>query len=136
MDFARPDFLYLLALVPFAALVLVWAGRRRQADISRLGTPSLIATLSANLSRSRRRWKRVLWFTALIALIVALARPRWGTEVQMAAQRGVQVMVALDVSASMLAEDIKPNRLERAKLTVATNWVWCSSLAQRSYNSH
>jgi Ca-activated chloride channel family protein len=51
-------------------------------------------------------------------LIVALARPRWGTQVQVTAQQGVQVMVALDVSSSMLAEDIKPDRLTRAKLTV------------------
>jgi Ca-activated chloride channel family protein len=118
MEFARPIYLYLLALLPLAALLLAWAARRKRADVARLGTPALIATLSASVSVTRRRWKIALWFIALIALIVALARPRWGTQVQVTVQRGVQVMVALDVSSSMLAEDIKPNRLTRAKLTV------------------
>jgi Ca-activated chloride channel family protein len=118
MDFARPTYLYLLILVPLAAMLLAWAARRRRADVARLGTPALIAALSASVSLTRRRWKTALWFLALIALIVALARPRWGSQVQVTAQRGVQVMAALDVSSSMLAEDVKPNRLARAKLTV------------------
>ena len=118
MAFARPDFLNLFLLIPLFALLLAWSARRKRADVARLGTPSLIAALSASVSYTRRRWKTVLWFTALAALIVALARPRWGAQVQVTARQGVQVMVALDVSSSMLAEDIKPNRLTRAKLTV------------------
>lgn len=118
MAFARPNYLYLLLLVPLTALLLAWSARRKQAYAAHLGTPALIAALSASVSPTRRRWKTILWFAALGALIVALARPRWGTQIQVTAQRGVQVMVALDVSASMLAEDVKPNRLARAKLTV------------------
>lgn len=118
MDFARPTYLFFLALVPVGALVLVLETQRKRADVARLGTPALIATLGASVSGTRRRWKTILWFIALIALVVSLARPRWGSQVQVAAQRGVQVMVLLDVSTSMLAEDIKPNRLARAKLTV------------------
>ncbi len=60
----------------------------------------------------------MLWFAALIFLITALARPVWGNQVTVKAQEGVEVIVALDVSSSMLAEDIKPNRLTRAKLTI------------------
>ena len=100
------------------ALFLVWAASRRRKLLTRWGELSLMATLSGSLSRRRRRWKTLLWFSALIALIVALARPRWGTQVTVKMQEGVEVMVALDVSASMLAEDIKPNRLTRAKLAV------------------
>lgn len=118
MDFARPSYLYFLTIVPVAALVLIWSRRRSRADVARLGTPTLIATLSASVSVARRRWKTILWFIALIALIISLARPRWGSQVQVTAQRGVQVMTLLDVSTSMLAEDLKPNRLTRAKLTV------------------
>jgi Ca-activated chloride channel family protein len=118
MQFARPQYLYLLIVLPLAALVALWAARRRGRDLARIGTPELIAALSASVSHTRRRWKTALWFLALLALIVALARPLWGTEVQVVAQRGVQVMVVLDVSASMLAEDVKPNRLERAKLAI------------------
>lgn len=118
MDFARPAFLYLIILVPLAALFLSWSVRRRRSDIIRLGTPSLIAALCASLSARQRRLKTTLWFIALIALILALARPLVGTQVQTAIQRGIQVMVVLDVSTSMLAEDTRPNRLERAKLTI------------------
>ena len=118
MDFARPAYLYLVTLLPIAAVVLVWAARRKRVEIARLGTPSLINALSPSVSGTRRRWKTALWFIALIALVICIARPRWGTEVQIAAQRGVQIMVVLDVSASMLAEDILPSRLARAKLAV------------------
>ncbi|MFO7680646.1 MAG: VWA domain-containing protein, partial [Chloroflexota bacterium] len=60
-----------------------------------------------------------LWLAALALAIVAIARPQWGTEVQTVEQEGLQVMVALDVSQSMLAEDTKPNRLARAKLEIS-----------------
>ena len=118
MDFAKPDYLYLLGFVPLAALFLAWAGSRRRTAMAQLGAPSLIAALSANVSPRKRRWKMVLWFAALIALVVALARPLWGTQVTVKVQEGVEVMAVLDVSSSMLAEDIKPNRLTRAKLTI------------------
>ncbi|MFN2270085.1 MAG: VWA domain-containing protein [Anaerolineae bacterium] len=118
MQFARPQYLYLLTVLPLAALVALWAARRQRRDLARIGTLELIQALSASVSLRRRRWKAALWFVALLALIIALARPLWGTEVQVIAQRGVQVMAVLDVSASMLAEDVKPNRLERAKLTI------------------
>jgi Ca-activated chloride channel family protein len=118
VDFVTPTYLYLLALVPMAALLLTLEARRKRADVARLGTPALIATLGASVSERRRRWKTMLWFIALIALVISLARPRWGSQVQITARRGVQVIVLLDVSTSMLAEDIKPNRLARAKLTV------------------
>jgi Ca-activated chloride channel family protein len=118
MDFARPNYLYLLVLVPLIALFLAWAASRRRMALAKLGTPSLIAALSVSVSSRKRRWKMALWFAALIALIVALARPLWGTQVTVKVQEGVEVMIALDVSSSMLAEDIKPNRLARAKLTV------------------
>ena len=118
MDFARPTYLYLLTLAPLAALLLAWAARRKRADVARFGSPVLVAALGASFSHARRRTKTILWFIALVALVIALARPRWGTKVQVKVQRGVHVMVALDVSSSMLAKDIKPNRLARAKLTV------------------
>jgi Ca-activated chloride channel family protein len=118
MDFAKPDYLYLLGLVPVVALFLAWAASRRRTVLTRLGAPSLIAALSANVSPRKRRWKTALWFLSLVALVVALARPVWGTQVTVKVQEGVEVMVVLDVSSSMLAEDIKPNRLTRAKLTV------------------
>ncbi|MBN1878115.1 MAG: VWA domain-containing protein [Anaerolineae bacterium] len=118
MDFAKPNYLYLLILVPVAIVFLLWADRQRRWALARLGEPTLIAMLSANISQRKRRWKAVLVCMSLVSLAVALARPRWGTQVTVNVQQGVEVIVVLDVSSSMLAEDIKPNRLTRAKLTV------------------
>lgn len=119
MTFANPAFLYALLLLPLAGLFLWWARRRRERDLARLGNPSLVQRLSSNVNWRGRRWKDALWLLVLALLLVALARPTWGTETQMVEQEGIQVMVALDVSKSMLAQDIKPDRLSRAKMEIA-----------------
>ncbi len=119
MTFAEPKFLYSLILVPLMGLFVLWASRRKAAALAQLGDPSLLAQLSAHVNRRGRRWRTALWFIALTAIIIALARPQWGTEVQTVEQQGIEIMVALDVSKSMLAEDIKPNRLTRAKLEIS-----------------
>jgi Ca-activated chloride channel family protein len=118
MDFAQSLFLYGLGAVPIAWLFLLWAARRRRAALARWGDPALLAQLGASVSHRKRRWKAALWLLTLTALVVALARPRWGTKLMVKSQQGVEVMVVLDVSSSMLAEDLKPNRLTRAKLTI------------------
>jgi Ca-activated chloride channel family protein len=119
MDFAEP--IYLTCFVPLLllALLLFFLNRRKQAAINRLGMPPLIVRLSATVNRTGRRWQIVLWFLALALVIVALARPRWGAQVEVVERQGVEIMVALDVSQSMLVEDIKPNRLARAKLEIS-----------------
>jgi Ca-activated chloride channel family protein len=87
--------------------------------VARLGAPELIAKLGAAVNWRGRRWQLALWFLALVFLIIALARPRWGSQVEYVERQGVEIMVALDISESMLAEDLKPNRLERAKLEIS-----------------
>lgn len=128
MTFAEPQYLYLALLaLPALFLLFAWSERRRRAALARLGNPGLngpaalkaIERLSASVNRRGRRQQRILWLAAVGLLLVALARPQWGEEVQNVERRGVQVMIALDVSKSMLAQDIKPNRLERAKLEIA-----------------
>jgi Ca-activated chloride channel family protein len=118
MEFARPGYLRLLGAIPAIALLLAWAASRRRKALSRLGVPSLVNRLSSSVSIRARRWKTLLSFVAFGSLVVALARPLWGSQVIVKAQQGVEVMVVMDVSTSMLAEDVKPNRLDRAKLTV------------------
>lgn len=118
MTFAHPQFLIALVLVPMAALFLLWAGKQRQRALARLGDAALIQRLSATVNGRGRRWQVALGLFALAMLIVAIARPQWGSETQEVDQKGLQVMVALDVSQSMLAQDIKPTRLDRAKLEV------------------
>lgn len=118
MYFGQPEFLYGLFLLPVIFLIWQWSAARRRAAIARLGDPTLVRRLSASVNWEGRRWQAFLWFVALFFLIIALARPQWGSEVQVVEQRGIEIMIALDISQSMMAEDIKPNRLSRAKLTI------------------
>ena len=118
LSFGQPLSLYLLAALPLAAGLTVWAARRRQADLRRIGSAHLVEQLHSTINLGGRRARTVLWFASLTLVVVAMARPQWGTEFATVEQRGVQLMVALDISASMLAEDAKPNRLARAKLEV------------------
>ncbi len=119
MDFAQPT--YFICFIPLLllGLLIYFLARRKQAALNRLGASPLIARLSASVNWRGRRWQTILWFAALALLIFALARPRWGAQVEIVERQGVEIMVALDVSKSMLAEDLKPNRLARAKLEVS-----------------
>ena len=120
MTFAKPIFLYgLLILVPMMLLFVGWAARRQQTALARLGNPALVKRLSSSVNWRGRRWRTAIWFLVLVMLLVALARPQWGSEVQEVEQQGIELMVALDVSNSMLAQDVKPDRLSRAKLEIS-----------------
>ncbi len=119
MNFAQPQFLLALVLIPLAAGALWWANRKRQAALVNLGDRALIQRLSAGVNWRGRRWRQALWLLAVALVIIALARPQWGEDVRALEQQGIQVMVALDVSDSMLAEDVKPDRLTRARLEIS-----------------
>ena len=119
MDFAQPNFLYCFVPLVLIGLLLWYLAKRKEAAIARLGAPALVARLSASVNQTGRRWKLILWFAAVSLLVITLARPRWGSQVEYVERRGVEIMVALDVSQSMLAEDLKPNRLARAKLEIS-----------------
>lgn len=119
MTFAEPLYLYLAPFVLAGLAYFFWqTERQRQRALARLGNPALIARLSAAVHQSGRMWVRILWTVAAALLLVALARPQWGEKEYTVEREGLQVVVVLDVSASMLADDIKPNRLERAKLEI------------------
>ena len=119
MNFANPQILLLaLLILPAVALFMLWASKRNKQALAKLGDHALIQRLSANINLRGRRWQAALWLGAIALLLIAAARPQWGSEVREIDQQGLQVIVALDVSQSMLAEDIKPNRLERAKLEI------------------
>lgn len=119
MTFGQPLFLWLLLLLPLILIFMLWAERRRKSALARLGDFALVRRLSESVNWAGRRWQSGLWLLAIALLIIALARPQWGSEVQVVEQEGLQVMVALDVSVSMLAEDLKPNRLIRAKQEIS-----------------
>jgi Ca-activated chloride channel family protein len=118
MLFGQSVFLYLLILIPFMVAFHLLVGRSRRKAIERLGNPDLIAALSGRVSQSKRRWKAILMLLTIAFVVIALARPQLGSHLELVEQQGVEVMVALDTSLSMMAQDVAPNRLERAKLAV------------------
>ena len=118
MTFANPQFLYLLAALPLAVATVYWGARSRRLALARLGSPDLVRRLADGVNERGRSLASALALAALALSIIALARPQWGESAYVVERRGVQIMVALDVSRSMLARDAKPTRLDRAKLEI------------------
>jgi len=116
--FAHPEYLYLLALVPVLGGIFLLGIHLRIAAISRYGTPGVLARLTEAASPSKRLWRLIFSLAAVGLLVVGLANPQIGTRLEEVKQEGVDLFIALDVSYSMKAEDIKPNRLEKAKLEI------------------
>lgn len=117
MRFEHPNILWLLLAVPPAlALVFWWSERVRRKLLTQFVEARLLATLTAGISPARRKFRFSLFIAAVALLIVAIARPQRGFDLEEIEQRGLDVVVAVDTSKSMLATDVLPNRLGRAKL--------------------
>lgn len=116
--FASIDVLLGLLLVPALAAFFWGTLRARRRALARFGDLDLVRKLSATVSRRSRAAKGVLVLVSVAFLVLALARPQFGTRVETVRSRGLDVIVALDVSKSMLAEDVAPNRLLRARLEI------------------
>lgn len=116
--FAHPEYFYLLLLVPLMVVLFEWCLSQRKRRLARMGTPVAIARLAPEASVGRLRWKFWLLCLAIVALVVALARPQAGSKLKEVEREGVEIMVAIDVSNSMLANDFEPSRLERTKYAV------------------
>ena len=119
MTFESPQFLFALAALPALVMFMRWVQARRAAAVLRIGDPLLIERLSTGASGGMRLARLSLWFVGVALIVVALSRPQWGSEIEIVEQRGVQLMVVLDVSRSMLSQDVKPTRLDRAKLEIS-----------------
>jgi len=115
MRFAEPTWLYVLALVPVLALFLAWRLRRRERDLARWCTPNLWDRLLADRNPWIHWWKSGLIVLAVFFLVLTAARPQLGSRMLSVERRGVDIMIALDTSDSMLAEDLAPNRITRAR---------------------
>ena len=114
--FAHPQFLLLLLLIPFFFIGLaVWMGARRR-RLRKLGDEDLVNELMPSWSRSKRWVRAVIYSLAFLFFVIGLSRPQIGAKLKEYKARGAEIMIALDVSNSMLAQDYSPNRLERAKL--------------------
>lgn len=117
--FQNPDFLYLLLLLPVLVILFVINTIRRKRALRRLGNPDLVVTLLPEISGSRPLVKFIIMLFVVISIILILSRPQFGSKLEDVKKEGVEVIIALDVSNSMRAEDIQPNRLERAKQAIS-----------------
>ena len=118
MNWSAPHLLWLFVLIPVLVSGLAWALRRRRQALLEFAEARLLTTLTPDLDARRQLLQMGLSVIAVTLLLLALAGPQWGFSWQTLQQRGVDIVIALDTSRSMLAEDIKPNRLERAKLAI------------------
>ena len=117
--FEEPTYLYLLLLLPFLAAFYLYSNYRRRKAIRKFGDPVLMAQLMPDVSKYRPDVKFWLVFAAIGLFAVLLARPQFGSKLETVKRQGVEVMIALDISNSMLAQDVQPSRLEKAKRLVA-----------------
>lgn len=120
MHWGSPVYLNFLILIPVLAVFFVFVSVRKRRDLEVFGDRAILEKLSLSKSIVKERWRRILLIAAAGFLIVSLARPQIGTRLAMTRRQGVDVMIAIDTSLSMLAQDIKPNRLEKAKLEIAS----------------
>ncbi|MBR1539424.1 MAG: VWA domain-containing protein [Bacteroidales bacterium] len=116
---AQSQYLLLLLIVPLLFVVHAVLLRMRKRRIERLGNPELVAKLMPDASRGKGWLKLSLLAAAWFFFVIGLARPQLGARLKEHQSQGVEVMIALDVSNSMLAEDYSPNRLERSKLAIS-----------------
>jgi Ca-activated chloride channel homolog len=117
--FQHVEYLYALALVPLLILLFVWSRRKRRKSLALLGDSTLVKQLFSDVSAVKPSWKTALFALGYTLLIVGMANPQIGTKLEEVKREGVNIMIALDVSNSMRAEDLKPNRLERSKQAIA-----------------
>lgn len=117
--FENPTCLYALGLVVLLAAIHYYMNYIRNKRLRRYGDPALLKDLMPDVSRIRPEVKFWLAELALTLLIFALARPQFGTKVDTRKRQGIEAIIALDVSNSMLAEDVTPCRLDKAKLLIS-----------------
>ena len=117
--FAEPQWLWLAALAPIGVLLLErYAGWARQRQLAQFAASDLLAGLLASHSPRRRRLKQILLVLAVALMSLALARPQWGETAEVSRALGEDILFILDCSRSMLAPDLRPSRLERAKYAI------------------
>ncbi|MCK4385594.1 MAG: VWA domain-containing protein [candidate division Zixibacteria bacterium] len=119
MKVAQVDFIYVLLILLPLLIVFYWfVFRMKRRAKERFGNLGLVEKLSLSFSPKKQRWKVALILLGTLFLLFSLARPQLGTKLTLMKREGVDIVIAMDVSFSMMAEDIRPNRLEKAKQEV------------------
>lgn len=116
--FEDPAYLYLLVIVPIIVLIRLWGIRKRKIQLKKFGDPILLKGLMPDVSPVRRSVKFWLMIASVILLIIMLSRPQMGAKINQEQRRGIEVLIALDISNSMNAEDVMPSRLDKSKMLI------------------
>lgn len=119
VQLAQAQYLWIIALIPLLFLFYAWERRRGRKLLSRFGDLQLLKQLMPHVSAKRAWFKLSLFCVAVFFFAIGLSRPRIGARVKEIERKGAEIIIALDVSNSMLAQDYSPNRIERAKLAVS-----------------
>ena len=117
--FEHPYYLYLLIALPLWMLIYVYSAWSKKRAIKKLGDENLVKQLMPDFKLIKQSLKFLLLWLAAFCIIIALANPQMGSKIEKVKRKGIDVFIALDVSKSMMAEDVKPNRLTRAKQAVS-----------------
>lgn len=116
--FANPQYLWLLTLIPLFVVLFAGVAAQRRRRLARFGNPDTLAELMPEVSNGRVVLKFILFCGAVALVVLAAARPQFGSKLREEKARGVEMMLVVDVSNSVLAEDFEPNRLERTKYAI------------------
>lgn len=117
--FANPDYLYLLLILSLLVGLFLYANYIRRQRLKKYGDPVLLEELMPTVSKYRPNLKFWILLVAIALVIVMLARPQFGSKMETVKRSGVEAVIALDISNSMLAEDVAPSRLEKAKKMIS-----------------
>jgi Ca-activated chloride channel family protein len=117
--FAHPEYLFLLLIVPLLVGLFIYTRIQKKRKLQLFGDPALLASLMPNVSFLRPRFKFYMQLTAVILMIVVMAQPQFGTKEEKQEKNGIEVRIARDVSNSMMAQDIQPARLDKAKMVLS-----------------
>ena len=120
IKWAQPQYLYLLGIIPIIIIALIVFFLRKSRILQKFSDPKLLPRLNDTLNQRLQILKSGLLVLGLMFLIISLARPKWGERLRVYKGKGIDVVIALDASKSMLAQDIKPSRLARAKTELSS----------------
>ena len=118
MRFGNFQAIYLLLIFPALALFYIRAFKKRRRDMEAFADKDLLGELTGSIDIKKQRLRAILILVSVFLIVLSLMRPRWGFEWKEVKRSGIDILIAIDTSKSMLAEDVKPNRLERSKLAV------------------
>lgn len=116
--FEDPAYLYLLIIVPILIAIRMLGQKKRKQQLKKFGDVQLLQALMPDVSKTRNEAKFWLTIVAVALLIVMLARPQMGTKINQEQRQGIEVILALDISNSMKAEDVVPSRLDKSKMLI------------------